>query len=164
MSPTLFLASLFLYIGGMVGLFTFLSSVGWLGAHILGGGKYLEFVTGIHPLWAKSWIALGFGIYAIIGGDRAVVWTDTIQAVVLFAGFLGTALFAFRSVGGWDGLQEINTQLATQASGSSGLQAASLIVVIAVGVLVSLLTPPEARSHDESLQQLQRERQEMNAD
>ena len=122
-------------VANLVGVFTFLSSVGWLGAHILGGGKYLEFVTGMDPLWAKTWIALGFGIYAAIGGYRAVVWTDTLQAVVLFGGFLITALYAFRLVGGWDGLDGINAQLAAEAGAGIALPSVSLIVAIAVGVL-----------------------------
>ena len=126
------------YVGGnravknLVGVFTYLSSVGWLGAHILGGGMYLVFVTGIDPLWAKIWIAVGFGVYAVIGGYLAVVWTDTIQAVVLFVGFLLTALFAVRAAGGWENLQAVNAQLMENIH---VLPSLSLIVVIAVGVL-----------------------------
>ncbi|SVE23675.1 uncharacterized protein METZ01_LOCUS476529, partial [marine metagenome] len=122
-------------VSGMVGVFSYLACVGWLGLHILGGGKYLEFVTKIDPVWAKTSIALGFGVYAMIGGYLAVVWTDSVQAIVLFAGFLLTAFFAFEAVGGWDGLQEVNATLAAKATGSSDLAAISLIVVIAVGVL-----------------------------
>lgn len=120
-------------VANLVGIFTYLSSVGWLGAHILGGGKYLEFVTGMDPVWAKTWIALGFAIYAVIGGYRAVVWTDTIQAVVLFGGFLCTALYAFRMVGGWDELEGINAQLT--AGTVIALPSVSLVVAIAVGIL-----------------------------
>ena len=122
----------------LVGIFTYLSSVGWLGAHILGGAKYLEFVTEVDPIWAKLWIAGGFGVYAVIGGYRAVVWTDTIQAVVLFVGFLLTAAFAFHSAGGWSGLSETNSQIvdAHEANGGASLlPSVSLVVVIAVGVL-----------------------------
>ena len=71
----------------LVAVFTFMASVGWLGAHIVGGGAYLHYATGINESWARASIALGFGIYAMIGGYRAVVWTDTLQAVVLFIGF-----------------------------------------------------------------------------
>ena len=47
----------------------------------------------------------------MIGGYRAVVWTDTLQAVVLFIGFLLTAGAALEIVGGWDGLQGVNAEL-----------------------------------------------------
>jgi len=122
-------------VANLVGIFTYLSSVGWLGAHILGGAKYLEFVTGVSPIWTKLWIAGGFGIYAIVGGYRAVVWTDTVQAVVLFAGFLLTAIFAFDAAGGWTGLSEINAAIVGGGGSAAVLPSLSLIVVIAVGVL-----------------------------
>lgn len=121
-------------VANLVGIFTYLSSVGWLGAHILGGAKYLEFVTHIDPMWAKLWIACGFGIYAVIGGYRAVVWTDTVQAVVLFFGFLLTAIFALQAAGGWAGLGEINSQILA-VKGFAVLPSISLIVVIAVGAM-----------------------------
>ncbi|MGY8688712.1 MAG: sodium:solute symporter family transporter, partial [Verrucomicrobiales bacterium] len=94
------------YVGGsrvvrrLVGIFTYLACVGWLGAHILGGGRYLQYVTQIDMNIAMVLIALGFAVYSTIGGYRAVVWTDTVQAVVLFTGFVATAFFAFRSIGG----------------------------------------------------------------
>jgi len=119
----------------MVAVFTFLASVGWLGAHILGGGAYLKFATGIDPVWAKVSIALGFGIYAMIGGYRAVVWTDTLQAVVLFGGFLLTAFFAMEIIGGWEGLKATHAELAAKSTGNSALPGLSLVIVIGVGVL-----------------------------
>ena len=119
----------------LVAVFTFLASVGWLGAHILGGGAYLQFATGINPLIAKTSIALGFGIYAMIGGYRAVVWTDSLQAIVLFGGFLLTAFFALEIIGGWQGLQQVHAELVAKSVGSSTLPGLSLVVVIGVGVL-----------------------------
>ncbi|MDB4413087.1 sodium:solute symporter family protein [Pirellulaceae bacterium] len=121
-------------VSNLVAVFTYLACVGWLGAHIKGGGAYFQFVTGIDPTIAMVSIAAGFGIYSMIGGYKAVVWTDTIQAVVLFIGFLLTAVFAWISVGGFTGLQEVN-QILTQNSGGFGLGSVSLIVAIAVGVL-----------------------------
>ena len=122
-------------VSGIVGIFSYLACVGWLGLHILGGGKYLEFATKIDPGLAKTCIALGFAVYAMMGGYLAVVWTDSAQAIVLFVGFVLTAFFAFEFVGGWEGFQEINATLAAQASDDSSLTAISLIVVVAVGVL-----------------------------
>ncbi len=119
----------------LVGVFSYFACVGWLGLHILGGGKYLVFVTGIDPALAKIYVALGFGMYAMIGGYIAVVWTDSAQAIVLFAGFLLTAYFAFDSVGGWEGLQVVNVELTANTGLYGALPAASLILVIAVGVL-----------------------------
>ena len=120
----------------IVAVFVYLSNAGWLGAHILGGGNYLHFVTGLNPVWAKVFIALGFGVYSVIGGYRAVVWTDTIQAVVLFFGFVLTAILAYRTLGGFAGMQEVHA-LQMERSGAEMrlMPSLSLVVVIAVGVI-----------------------------
>lgn len=121
-------------VSNLVAVFTFLACVGWLGAHIVGGGYYLQFVTGIDPVLAKLIIATGFAVYSVIGGYLAVVWTDTIQAVVLFIGFVWTAIFSFQYVGGFAGLAEVNAALAA-ASDTKSLHSLSLILAIAIGVL-----------------------------
>lgn len=136
------------YVGGsrkvssLVGIFTYLACVGWLGAHILGGGRYLEYVTEIDPKLAMALIALGFAVYSTIGGYRAVVWTDTIQAVVLFTGFVVTAFYAFQSIGGFAGLQETHIALskaneAVVTTGPAFLPGISLIVAIIVSILAT---------------------------
>ena len=135
------------YVGGsrtvsnLVAIFTYLACVGWLGAHILGGGRYLQYVTEIDMNLALLLIALGFAIYSTIGGYRAVVWTDTIQAVVLFTGFVLTAIFAFRSIGGIAGLQETHALLSqAENSTSTGpwyLPGTSLVVAITVSILAT---------------------------
>jgi len=134
------------YVGGsrvvssLVGIFTYLACVGWLGAHILGGGRYLQYVTDIDMRLALVLIALGFAVYSMIGGYRAVVWTDTLQAIVLFSGFVLTAFFAFRSIGGVKGLRETHatlSQIEVITTGPSFLPALSLIVAITVSILAT---------------------------
>ena len=134
------------YVGGnrfvynLVGIFTYLACVGWLGAHIIGGGRYLQYVTDIDTSVSLVLIALGFAIYSTIGGYRAVVWTDTIQAVVLFVGFIATAFFAFQDIGGWDGLKETHESLSISNNangGNSMLSGLSLVVAIIVSVLAT---------------------------
>lgn len=129
-------------VGGLVAVFTYLACVGWLGAHILGGGRYLQYVTQIDLGLAMVLIALGFAVYSTIGGYRAVVWTDTIQAVVLFGGFVLTAFFAFRSIGGFEGLQQTHAELSAASvkattTGPSFLPGLSLIVAITVSILAT---------------------------
>src|SRR5690606_32607479 len=86
----------------IVGVLIFLACIGWLGAHILGGGMYLACIVDVDATSAKIVIAVGFSIYVVIGGYSAVVWTDTIQAIILFFGFILMALFAIDKVGGWE--------------------------------------------------------------
>jgi len=117
-----------------IGFLTLLANIGWLGAHIIGGAAYLTHVTDLDPIYAKCLIALGFGVYSAIGGYKAVVWTDTLQALVLFVGFIATGYFALEILGGWDGLKATNAEISA-ASTRNPIHDLSLILVIGVGVL-----------------------------
>ncbi|MCG7599565.1 sodium:solute symporter family protein [Halomonas sp. McH1-25] len=124
----------------IVAVLIYLACIGWLGAHILGGGLYLAWMADIDPNLAKVIVALGFGVYCVIGGYMAVVWTDTIQAIVLFFGFFLMAGLALIEVGGFDGLNAGMDAAATGFLGIDkigGLPALSLATVIAVGVLAT---------------------------
>ncbi|WDE99250.1 sodium:solute symporter family protein [Lentisphaera profundi] len=125
-------------IKGIIAILILIASIGWLGAHILGGGMYLAWIAGIDLLWAKIIIALAFGIYVIIGGYMAVVWTDTIQAFILFFGFILMAVMAVDKIGG---IGEFNqalgpNQFAFLEAGSL-LPSISLSFVILVGVMAT---------------------------
>ena len=117
-----------------IGILTLLANIGWLGAHIIGGAAYLTHVTELHPVYAKCLIAIGFGVYSAIGGYKAVVWTDTLQALVLFVGFIATGIFAMEILGGWEGLKETNAAISAKTDRNI-LNDLSLILVIGVGVL-----------------------------
>lgn len=127
-------------IKNIVGLMIFIASIGWLGAHILGGSMYLARATGIDLTVAKLIIALAFAIYVIIGGYSAVVWTDTIQALILFFGFILMAILAVVHVGGWSAIEQAMDPKAMSlfAIDKMGvLPALSLALVIGVGVLAT---------------------------
>jgi SSS family solute:Na+ symporter len=122
-------------IKGLVAVFILLASIGWLGAHILGGSYYLAYIGGLHPVAAKATLAAAFGVYVIIGGYVAVVWTDTIQAIVLFAGFILMAVFAIGAVGGLETFAGLAGGGLGFLAGDNLLPSLSLSVAIAVGVL-----------------------------
>ncbi|MFC3092778.1 sodium:solute symporter family protein [Alteromonas sediminis] len=116
------------------------ASIGWLGAHILGGAMYLSWITDIDIQSAKVLIALGFTLYILVGGYIAVVWADSLQAIVLFTGFVLLAFFAVHEAGGFSAMlaaqpQENTSFLAHQKIG--WLPALSLAIVIGVGVLAT---------------------------
>ena len=125
---------------GLVAVVLLLASVGWLGAHIMGGAIYLTYLTGIDVDLAKVIVALGFGIYTIVGGYLAVVITDAIQGTLLFVGFTVLAVLAVATLGGFSGLdaqsgEEAMSVLGLEAMGP--LPALSFAAVIAVGVLAT---------------------------
>ncbi|MCY9786481.1 sodium:solute symporter family protein [Nocardiopsis sp. EMB25] len=125
---------------GVVAVLLFLASVGWLGAHIMGGAMYLSFLTGMDANLAKVVVALGFGLYTVVGGYLAVVITDAVQGTILFLGFTILAVLALVAVGGFDGMHEgVSDEAASMLGvGALGpLPALSLAVVNAVGVLAT---------------------------
>ena len=134
------------YVGGhrlvrnLVAVLIYLASIGWLGAHILGGGMYLSWVTGIDLAAAKIIVAIGFCLFCIIGGYMAMVWTDTVQAIVLFVGFIAMAVFSLIEIGGWSRLGEGMDDAALSFLGVQSIgiiPAISLAVVVGVGVLAT---------------------------
>ncbi|NND06880.1 MAG: sodium:solute symporter family protein [Saprospiraceae bacterium] len=125
-------------IQNVVAVLILLASIGWLGAHILGGGMYLAWIAGVDLMQAKLLVAAGFGIYVIIGGYIAVVWTDTIQAIVLFIGFIWLAVISLDKIGGFSGLGDAIVQNEfTFLQGGRLLPSISLAFVICVGVLAT---------------------------
>ncbi|MBO1315184.1 sodium:solute symporter family protein [Klebsiella pneumoniae] len=127
-------------IKNLVAILIFIASIGWLGAHILGGGLYLAWASGIDINVAKIIIALAFVVYVGIGGYSAVVWLDTIQSIVLFVGFILMAILAVHHVGGWSHIQQAVDPAAQSlfAVDKLGvLPALSLAMVIGVGVLAT---------------------------
>lgn len=121
------------YVGGsrvvrnVVALLIYIASIGWLGAHILGGGMYLAWITDIDLNTAKFVVAIGFGLYCVIGGYLAVVWTDTIQAILLFIGFIAMAVFALIEIGGFEHLAD---NMDASTSGFLGISSLGLIPAI----------------------------------
>ena len=129
---------------GIVAILIFVASIGWLGAHIIGGALYLGWITGIELNLAKLIVAFAFGIYVIVGGYVAVVWTDTIQAVVLFIGFLLMAILSVQIVGGWEAL------IAAQPDSNSSFLSVDKIGVIpavslSAAIFVGIMATPSYR-------------------
>ncbi len=81
------------------------SWVGIVAGQIIAAGKILS-VLGIgSPLLWMVLFTIVFVAYTILGGQYAVIRTDTLQAAVIISGiFIGLAL-VFSQLGGWDGLR-----------------------------------------------------------
>ena len=129
-------------IKGIVALIIFFASVGWLGTHILGGSLYLNWIAGIDMTTAKIIVASAFTIYVIIGGYTAVVWTDTIQAVILFFGFILMGILCLNKIDAWNHSDAIFNGRYFGFLDSDNILA-SLTVVISI--FISVVTVPSFR-------------------
>lgn len=75
------------------------------GVALYAAAVVVQVCTGLPLFW--STVLMG-GItlaYDLLGGMRAVVWTDVLQMLVLLAGLCTCAAFAWQLAGGWDGVQ-----------------------------------------------------------
>jgi SSS family solute:Na+ symporter len=78
--------------------------IGVIGAQIIAAGSIMS-VLGIGDprLWMVIFTAI-FVFYTILGGQHAILRTDTLQTVVIFVGIFGAFALVFIRFGGWDGL------------------------------------------------------------
>ncbi len=78
--------------------------IGVIGAQIIAAGSIMS-VLGIGDprLWMVIFTAVFVG-YTILGGQHAILRTDTLQTVIIFAGIFGALVLVFSHFGGWGGL------------------------------------------------------------
>jgi SSS family solute:Na+ symporter len=63
---------------------------------------------GLDSFWVGSVLVIVLtGIYTILGGLRAVAYTEALQTIVLIFGSVLVTIFGLRALGGWDQLREI---------------------------------------------------------
>lgn len=131
-------------IKAVVSIIIFVASVGWLGAHILGGSMYLAWVTNLDLSVAKTITIFAFGIYVIAGGYLAVVWTDAVQAIILFFGFIITAFYLIINLGG---LGEILSAMPEGTTSFLGMESYGILPTISLIVSLTIggLSAPSFR-------------------
>jgi SSS family solute:Na+ symporter len=71
-----------------------------IGVSLYAGAKVFDYFFGIPVIYSIIIIAVVTAIYTILGGLRAVVVTDSIQAVVLLAGCIVLTLLGVKALGG----------------------------------------------------------------
>ncbi len=75
-----------------------------IGFSLYTGAVVLEGMFGFDVWTSIIVIALLTGVYTIVGGLLAVVWTESVQTVVLLAGAIIITAIAYTKIGGWEGL------------------------------------------------------------
>jgi len=88
--------------------FTWVSVIGYvltkISVTLFAGGVVLRAVTGWNFWTSAVVLILVTGLYTILGGLRAVIYTEVMQAVVLIVGSAALTLVGLSHVGGWSGL------------------------------------------------------------
>jgi len=80
-------------------------ALGWMGSMLYAVGLILQSVLGLGET-QRAWVLVGVGLFAIVytalGGVKAVIWTDVLQALTLGGGVLAVLLLALKQIdGGW---------------------------------------------------------------
>ncbi|GGD58456.1 sodium:solute symporter [Lacimicrobium alkaliphilum] len=83
---------------GLVSGIWIISQIMSSAAILYGTSLVLSFITGVPVTWAIIIVTLIALIYTMMGGITAVIWTDVIQSVILFAG-AGIIMYALISTG-----------------------------------------------------------------
>jgi solute:Na+ symporter, SSS family len=89
--------------------FTWVSIIGYvltkISVTLFAGGVVMREVTG-YSVWTSAVILIVItGLYTVLGGLRAVIYTEVMQAVVLIIGSATLAVVGLQAVGGWSGLE-----------------------------------------------------------
>src|SRR5436309_1303983 len=88
--------------------FTWVSVIGYvltkISVTLFAGGVVMRAVTGMDLYTSASILIVITGLYTIMGGLRAVIYTEVMQAVVLIVGSGALASLGLHAVGGWSGL------------------------------------------------------------
>lgn len=69
---------------------------------IYAGGVVFESLMGIGFWTGATVVVVVTGLYTVLGGLRAVLYTDTAQACLLLLGALAVTVLGLREVGGWE--------------------------------------------------------------
>ena len=94
-------------VGLIAGLISLIGYIGFTSSQLLAGAKLagstFDSITLNQALLIMGFVAV---IYTVLGGLKAVIYTDTIQWIILIAGLAGIAIpMAWVSVGGWETVQ-----------------------------------------------------------
>lgn len=74
---------------------------------IYAGGVVVSELLGI-PFWYGAiGIVVFTGVYTVVGGMKAVIYTETLQTIILIAGSVIITILGLQEVGGWSNLKAI---------------------------------------------------------
>ena len=91
----------------VAGLITIVFLIAYVSAQLTAGAKTLEFALAIDgPTWGLAITAGIVLLYTLLGGYRAVVLTDVVQAVLMLFGLVVLPVFAMVQIGGFAALQD----------------------------------------------------------
>ncbi|MFC1948293.1 sodium:solute symporter [Chloroflexota bacterium] len=113
--------------------------IGVIGAQIIAAGTIMDALgIGNTQVWIAVF-AVVFVVYTIIGGQQAIIHTDSIQSLIIFAGIIIGAVMVLVEVGGIGGLRDSlpSGQFAFPLSSQfDGYELVKLLLVVGLAYVV----------------------------
>lgn len=91
---------------GLAALIIVLMVGAYVAAQMVATGKALGGFTGMPYHWAVISGAAVIITYTLVGGYKAVAWTDLVQGVLMLIGLIALPIVAISAAGGWDAVTE----------------------------------------------------------
>ena len=119
-------------VGLVAGIISLIGYIGFSSSQILAGAKL---ASATFPSISIQDAALIMGViavvYTVIGGIKAVIYTDTIQWIILMAGliFIGIPL-GYQHIGGWEGISNYLPDNMLSLSNISFIQFFNWLIII----------------------------------
>jgi solute:Na+ symporter, SSS family len=93
----------------LAGIITTIGYLGFTSSQIIAGAKLASgtftVLSFTHAVLVMGIVAVG---YTILGGLKAVIYTDTIQWIILMAGLLFVGVpFSYEAIGGWEAIKQV---------------------------------------------------------
>jgi len=113
--------------------------VGIVAAQIIAAGKILGILEIGSPVLWMVIFTIVFVFYTALGGQFAVIRTDTLQAAIIFIGIFSGLILLISHLGGWSGLQSSLSpeQFAFPLSSQfGGIELVSLLLVVGLTYVV----------------------------
>lgn len=122
-------------------VFAVLAEIIWVATAIKGGSQYLSYITGLNDVATTTITTIAFFSFTVFGGYLSVVWTDTIQFIIIIVGFFIITLNAIPAAGGMESIRQ-----AFDAAGNSGAMSfyglKSYGIMPALTLIVTAITSP----------------------
>lgn len=126
---------------GLSALIIILMVMAYVAAQMVATGKAIGGFTGLDYNWAVVTGAAVIIAYTLVGGYKAVAWTDLVQGVLMLLGLLLLPAVAITAAGGWDGVVESLRAQDPGLLGPWGPDGKSMAAMIAIASFLAIGLP-----------------------
>lgn len=126
---------------GLATLIIVLMVCAYVAAQMVATGKAIGGFTGLSYEWAVITGAAVIVAYTLVGGYKAVAWTDLIQGVLMLAGLIVLPAVAIAAAGGWDAVTESLRAQDPGLLGPWGPEGKSVVALVAIVSFLAIGLP-----------------------